>query len=84
MAIASQGLYDTSRICFEPTGQQPSLRSCTMNHAQRKIGPPLAHILETEIDEEVSLYDTQTEQVVVLNKTASDVWRLSDGESDVE
>ena len=55
-----------------------------MNHAQRKIGPPLAHILETEIDEEISLYDPQTEQVVVLNKTASDVWRLSDGEFDVE
>ena len=55
-----------------------------MNLPQRKIGPPLSHLLETEIDDEISLYDPHTEQVVVLNKTASDVWRLSDGESDLD
>jgi hypothetical protein len=54
-----------------------------MTDAQKKIGPPLAHILETEIDDEISLYDPLTEQVVVLNNTASDVWRLSDGEADL-
>ena len=56
----------------------------SMSSAERKIGPPLAHLLETEIDDEISLYDPLTEQVVVLNKTASDVWRLSDGEADLD
>ena len=55
-----------------------------MSDPESKIGPPVAHLLETEIDDEISLYDPRTEQVVVLNKTASDVWRLSDGESDLD
>ena len=45
-----------------------------------RIGPPPAHILETEVDGEISLYDPHSESVLVLNQTASDVWRLSDGE----
>lgn len=48
---------------------------------QHRIGPPSPQILETEIDEEISLYDPLTENVLVLNLTASDIWRLSDGES---
>ena len=55
-----------------------------MSQPTRKVGPPRSHILETEIDEEISLYDPRNEQVVVLNQTASDVWRLSDGECDLE
>ena len=49
-----------------------------------RVGPPASHILETEIGDEISLYDPHTEQVMVLNQTASDVWRLSDGECDLE
>ncbi len=45
-----------------------------------KIGPAAAHILEAEIDGDISLYDPHTEQVTVLNGTASDVWRVCDGE----
>ena len=45
-----------------------------------KVGPPAAHIIETEIDEDLSLYDARAERVVVLNTTASDIWRLADGE----
>ena len=55
-----------------------------MSQEKQRVGPPVSHILETEIGDEISLYDPHTEQVVVLNQTASDVWRLSDGESDVE
>jgi hypothetical protein len=33
---------------------------------------------------EISLYDPHTESVLVLNQTASDVWRLSDGEHSLE
>ena len=51
-----------------------------MVDAHMRIGPPPAHILETEIGGEISLYDPQTDSVLVLNETASDVWRLSDGE----
>lgn len=43
------------------------------------VGPASSHVLETEIDAEVSLYDPSTEQVTVLNGTASDIWRLVDG-----
>ena len=49
-----------------------------------RIGPPSPQILETEIGDEISLYDPATENVVVLNQTASDIWRLSDGESDLD
>lgn len=46
----------------------------------RRVGPQTDHIIETEIDGDISLYDPQTEQVMVLNHTASDIWLLSDGE----
>jgi Coenzyme PQQ synthesis protein D (PqqD) len=48
-----------------------------------QIGPPRPHIIESEIGDEISLYDPTTERVVVLNTTASDVWRLADGEHTV-
>ena len=46
----------------------------------KRVGPQTDHIIETEIDGDISLYDPQTEQVMVLNRTASDIWLLSDGE----
>jgi len=48
-----------------------------------QLGPPRPHIIESEIGDEISLYDPTTERVVVLNTTASDVWRLADGEHTV-
>ena len=44
------------------------------------VGPPNDRIVETDIAGDLSLYDPSTEQVMVLNTTASDVWLLSDGE----
>ena len=44
------------------------------------IGPPSSNIIETEIKGDISLYDVSRNQVLVLNGTASDVWRLCDGE----
>ena len=55
-----------------------------MVHPGSKIGPPAAHILETELGEEISLYDPTNENVVILNQTAADIWRLSDGEADLD
>lgn len=33
-----------------------------------------------ELDGDVSLFDTATQQALLLNATASDVWRLLDGQ----
>lgn len=46
----------------------------------KRVGPACDHIVETEIEGEISLYDPTTDQVMVLNGTASDIWLLSDGE----
>ena len=49
-----------------------------------KVGPARQHVVEAEIGDEISLYDTTTERVLVLNATASDVWRLADGEYTID
>jgi hypothetical protein len=49
-----------------------------------RIGPPPVHIIETEIKGDISLFDAERNQVVVLNSTASDVWRLCDGEHSLD
>lgn len=46
----------------------------------KRVGPAHDHIVETEIEGEISLYDPTSDQVMVLNGTASDIWLLSDGE----
>lgn len=38
-------------------------------------------VLETEMGDDLSLYDPAEERVTVLNTTASDIWRLLDGET---
>lgn len=45
-----------------------------------RVGPPPPHVMETEVDGDVSLYDARREFVLVLNRTASDIWLLCDGE----
>ena len=45
-----------------------------------RIGPPIDDVVETEIDESVALFHPVSGEAVVLNSTASDIWRLSDGE----
>lgn len=44
------------------------------------MGPAADHIVETDVDGEISLYNPTSDQVMVLNQTASDIWLLSDGE----
>jgi hypothetical protein len=51
---------------------------------KKRVGPPRTHLLEIEVDGDISIYDPRTEQVTVLNSTASDVWRLADGAHDVD
>ena len=39
--------------------------------------------VETVVSGDIGLYDPRSETVVLLNQTASDVWRLSDGDLSV-
>ncbi len=55
-----------------------------MEGQREVIGPPSDHIIETEVHGDISLYDAHREQVLVLNATASDVWRLCDGEQTLD
>ena len=50
-----------------------------MGGRSQRVGPPSPHVVETEVDGDVCLYDPSSERVAVLNGTASDVWRLADG-----
>jgi 2-keto-3-deoxy-L-rhamnonate aldolase RhmA len=47
------------------------------------VGPPRPTVQALELDGDISLYDSATSQALVLNATASDVWRLLDGEHTV-
>lgn len=51
-----------------------------MDDTAEVVGPPALHVVETEVDGRISLYDSEHQQVSVLNETASDVWRLCDGQ----
>lgn len=55
-----------------------------MGYNGQIIGPPPTHVIESEVDGDISLYDAKEERVIVLNPTASDVWRLADGEMTVD
>jgi Coenzyme PQQ synthesis protein D (PqqD) len=48
------------------------------------VGPPLSHVLEEELGDEIVLYDSENEQLVSLNESAADIWRLCTGEFTVE
>lgn len=48
------------------------------------VGPPRSTVQALELDGDISLYDSATSQALVLNATASDVWRLLDGEHTVD
>lgn len=45
-----------------------------------RVGPAAEGVVETEVDGGVALFEPGSGQVFVLNTTAGDVWRLSDGE----
>ena len=48
--------------------------------ASSRVGPAVPGVVETEVDDSVALFEPDSGQVFVLNVTAADVWRLSDGE----
>jgi hypothetical protein len=47
--------------------------------AAARIGPPPGSVRALELDGDISLYDAATRQALMLNGTASDIWRLADG-----
>jgi hypothetical protein len=42
-------------------------------------GPPIDGLLESEVGDELSIYHPATQEALLLNQTASDIWRLVDG-----
>ena len=54
------------------------------NMEGERIGPSAPGLEELDIDGRVNLYHPTLDQVLVLNETASDVWRLCDGEHTLE
>lgn len=55
-------------------------RLASMNGLSPRIGPPTLGVLEREVGGCVVLLPPDQTQVLVLNETASDVWRLVDGD----
>lgn len=51
-----------------------------MEQGGERIGPAVAGVVATEVAESIALLHPDSSQVYVLNATAADVWRLSDGE----
>ena len=51
-----------------------------MSGHRRVVGPPLTHVLEEELGEEMILFDSARRHFVSLNESAADIWRLSTGE----
>lgn len=49
-----------------------------------RVGPPVATAVFTEIEGRISVLNPQTDRVLMLNETASDIWRLADGEHSLE
>jgi hypothetical protein len=45
---------------------------------------PAPGIVVEELDDEICLYRSDIDEVLVLNQTAADVWRLADGTLDVD
>jgi Coenzyme PQQ synthesis protein D (PqqD) len=44
---------------------------------------PAENIVAEDLDEDICLYRPDIDEVLVLNQTAGDVWRLSDGQLSV-
>lgn len=45
-----------------------------------RVGPAVAGVVESDVDASMALFQPDSGHVFVLNPTAADVWRLSDGE----
>lgn len=71
-----------------PFGLTVPRRACHIIYAQvvtaERIGPPQPGVRAVELGEDISLYNPRTHGVALLNGTASDVWRLVDGEHTLE
>jgi hypothetical protein len=58
------------------TTRHPEEAAMTFRPSQR------ADVVVEDLDDELCLYRPDVDEVVVLNATAGDVWRLADGEQD--
>ena len=60
------------------TGVVPSA-AAPVGAPRALVCPPIDAVREVEVDGCLSLYRRDVDRVLVLNETASDVWRLADG-----
>ncbi len=49
-----------------------------------RVGPPVDGVTEVDLDGRICLYAPGEDQMLFLNDTASDVWRLANGELTLE
>ncbi len=54
------------------------------NEPETTASAPAVGVRSLELDGDVSLFHPETDHALVLNRTASDVWRLLDGARDAE
>jgi hypothetical protein len=47
--------------------------------SESRVGPAAPGVTEIEVDGRISVYSPVTTDVLMLNESASDVWRLADG-----
>lgn len=48
------------------------------------MGPVAPDVTQVDLDGRICVYSPGVRQALVLNETASDIWRLSDGEHTLE
>ncbi len=48
------------------------------------LGPPRLGLLVTELDGDLTIYDPSRDEVHALNASAGDIWRLIDGEHELD
>ena len=61
-------------------GEHGESRGTAPGDAASGLGPRRDTVRALELDGDISLYDATSHRAIVLNSTASDVWRLLDGE----
>jgi hypothetical protein len=82
--ISAPGGAATNRyatVITPPNGPGGTVRP--VQTPRDRLGPPTPQVREREVDGNLVLFDAATSQALFLNDTASDVWRLLDGELDL-
>jgi hypothetical protein len=80
-ALAPPRAWDDACDHFDREQEQPSV-TAGEDAAGSAVGPPRQGLSVVELDDCVSIFNPVTQRAVILNATATMVWRLSDGTRD--